>query len=185
MTVRVVDAALLTEIQTGDFAPILLFKFEFDSGDVRLWNGFRDLIFNSETYTGSGSFLAISKVEETQNLKASAMTLTLTGINASIISIAILENYQGRPMTMWIGMLDSAGALAGSPLLIFKGEMDVMTLADDGKTATIQLTVENDLVSLNRAKEFRYNDQDQELDFPGDRFFEFVPSLQQKEIVLE
>ncbi|KKK59465.1 hypothetical protein LCGC14_3034130, partial [marine sediment metagenome] len=177
MTVRVIDAALLAEIQTGDFAPILLFKFEFDSGELRLWNGFRDLIFNSETYTGSGSFLAISKVEETQNLKASNLTLTLTGINASIISIAITEDYQGRPFTMWIGMMDSAGALVGTPLLIFKGEMDVMTLVDDGTTATIQLKVENDLVSLNRAKEFRYNDEDQELDFPGDRIFEFIPSL--------
>ncbi len=95
------------------------------------------------------------------------------------------EDYQGRPFTLWIGALDSAGILVGTPLLVFKGEMDVMILADNGESATVELVVENNLIILQRKKERRYNDEDQELDFPGDRFFEFIPSLQKKEIVLE
>lgn len=185
MTVRDISSALLAVFQSTDFEPVLLFKFEFDSGELRLWNGYRNLTFNSEVYTGSGLLLGVSKIEESQSLKASNLTLTLNGINASIISIALTEDYQGRPFTLWIGALDLSGVLVSDPLLVFKGEMDVMTLADNGESATIELVVENNLIILQRKKERRYNDEDQELDFPGDRFFEFVPSIQKKEIVLE
>ncbi len=185
MTVRDISSQLLTVFQSTDFEPVLLFKFEFDSGDLRLWNGYRDLTFASEVYTGSGLLLAVSRIEESQNLKASNLILTLSGINPSIVSIALTEDYQGRPFTLWLGALDINGVLVPEPLLVFKGEMDVMTLADDAETATVELVVENDLIILQRKKERRFNDEDQEIDFPGDRFFEFVPSIQKKKVVLE
>ena len=81
--------------------------------------------------------------------------------------------------------IDSSNILIPDPLLIFAGKMDVMTFSNDGETGKVDLVIENELIALNRSNERRYNDKDQELDFPGDRFFEFIPSIQQKEIVLD
>ena len=39
-------------------------------------------------------------------------------------------------------------------------------------------------VDLERAEVRRYTDADQQAEYPGDRFFEFVPALQEAEIRL-
>ncbi len=46
------------------------------------------------------------------------------------------------------------------------------------------LTCESRLVDLERAEVRRYTDADQQAEYPGDRFFEFVPALQEAEIKL-
>ena len=190
MAARDIAAQMLSEIQKDKFSPVLLFKFEFDNGTLRLWNGLHDLDFNEpgigiNTYTGAANLLALSSIKETINLKADSLSVSLSGLDATLLSISLTEQYQGRPFTLWLGALDDSNILIPDPLLIFNGKMDVMTFTDDGVTGKIDLIIENELIALNRPNERRYNDKDQELDFPGDRFFEFVPSIQQKEIVLE
>ena len=39
-------------------------------------------------------------------------------------------------------------------------------------------------MDLERAEVRRYTDADQQAEYPGDRFFEFVPALQEAEIRL-
>lgn len=182
---RDLTAGMQTEVAGKLIRPLVLVKFEFDSGDLRLWNGIRPLTFNAEVYTGAGNLLQISGIQETQMLKAAGVTFTLSGIDAAAIAVALAEDYHGRPVTMWFGALDASENIIGDPFAQFKGTLDVMTLEDDGQTATIAVAAENELVNLERARERRYTDEDQELDYPGDRIFEFVPGLQQKEIILE
>ena len=54
----------------------------------------------------------------------------------------------------------------------------------DGAEPRISLTCESRLVDLERAEVRRYTDADQQAEYPGDRFFEFVPALQEAEIRL-
>lgn len=182
---RDLTAGMQTEVAGKLIRPLVLVKFEFDSGDLRLWNGIRPLTFNAEVYTGAGNLLQISGIQETQVLKAAGVTFTLSGIDSAAIAIALAENYQGRPVTLWLGALDANENIIGDPFAQFKGNLDVMTLEDDGETATLAVTAENELVDLERPRERRYTDEDQELDYPNDRFFEFVLGLQGKEVVLE
>jgi hypothetical protein len=48
----------------------------------------------------------------------------------------------------------------------------------------VTLSCESRLVDLERAEVRRYTDADQQGEHPGDRFFEFVPALQEAEIKL-
>ena len=84
---------------------------------------------------------------------------------------------------MWCGALDANDNIIGDPFAQFKGILDVMTPGDDGLTATLSVTAINDLAKLERPRLRRYTDEDQELDYPNDRFFDHVAGLQQKEIV--
>lgn len=61
--------------------------------------------------------------------------------------------------------------------------MDVMQIDDSGETARITISVESKLIDLERSRERRYEDADQRIDWPSDRFFKFVPSIQDAEIV--
>ena len=68
------------------------------------------------------------------------------------------------------------------PFTLFDGQMDKMNIQDSGDTANVTITCESKLISLQNPKIRRYTLEDQKLDFPNDKGFEFIPSLQDKVI---
>lgn len=209
MTRNITDG-FKAEIESKHIVPIVLVKAEFDSGDLNLWTGYGDIVYNGDTYTGGGELLGISSVNENQRIEADNINISLTGIDASLISIALAEHYYGRPITVYFGLLQQtehsrflvtedgkylttedgvrfiadyvAGQIVDDPIVIFGGQLDTMKLAKDGKTATITANCENDLIKLTRPKVRRYTDEDQKLDYPDDNFFKQVNSLQEAQI---
>ena len=182
MATRNLTSGIKTEITAKRFRPVVFFQFAFDGGDLNLWTGIGPIDWNGDTWEGSGDLLSVSPVRETQKTKAVGVEFQLTGIKTSIVSLALSEDYQGRVAQMWLAMLDTSQNVISDPYLNFKGRMDVMTIEDSGDTATISLTAESVLVDLEKPKERRYTDEDQQNEFSGDKGFEFVPGLQEKEI---
>ena len=99
-----------------------------------------------------------------------------------MIAVALSENYQGRECSVMFGALDSSASLVSSPITIFSGRMDVMSINDDGQNATIGMTAENKLVDFRRPREVRYTDEEQKTLYPTDKGLEFVNAIQEKEI---
>ena len=179
--------SLTTEMQAVATAevvrPIYLVDLEFSSGNVYLWSGIGDLAFNSNTYLGAGDLLSIGAIKESAELIANGAEVTLTGIKQSLLTIARDEPYQGRPLTIRLGAFDENGDLISSPVILFSGFMDTMTIADAGDTSVIKINAENKLISLQRTKVRRYTAEDQKIDYPNDKGFEFVSKIKDKEIV--
>jgi hypothetical protein len=181
---RNLTAAMVTEFTSDMLSPIILIDAEFDSGNVRLWTGYGDITFDGNTYQGGGDLLGVSVIDEVESIEANNVTLSLSGIPSSLISTALTEQYQDRPVRVYFGALDeSTGALIGDPELMFRGRMDVMRIQEAGDTATISVKCENNLIILTRNKERRYTDSDQKLDYPNDTFFDQVDSIQDAEVV--
>lgn len=171
-------------VTTADVVrPIILVEAEFDSATTRMWSGTGDLSWNSETWTGTGQLLRVDAVEESIEMRAVGTTVTLSGIPSELISLALQEDYQGRTLTIYLGAFDDDNNVITSPVTIFSGRMDVMSISEDGQTSTIEVTVENRLIDFERARERRYTSEDQKIDFPNDKGFEFVSTIQDKEIV--
>lgn len=171
---RDLTSGMIDEVDASQLSPIFLIKGEFDGGDVRFWSGYGEITFNSEVYTGSGNLLGIDSIDESQELVANGVTVTLNGVSSSLVSVAQNEDYSGRPLTVWFGCLSSTGAIISNPYMMFKGRMDVIVIEDDGETCSISVNVESDLIGLRDSKERRYTDEDQKAEYPGDRGFEFV-----------
>ena len=167
--------------------PIFLVRMVFDSGEspneLNLWSGVGDLSYDSETYTGVGDLLAISPVTETSDMQASGLNVTLTGVKSSLVVIAKDHEYQGRPLTVMLGAFDASGSLIANPTIVFSGFMDTMTISESGETSTIKISVENKLIAFERSKIRRYTSEDQKIDHPTDKGFEFVTAVTQKEII--
>lgn len=175
---RDLTAGMITEIDATELSPIFLIKGEFDSGDLNFWTGYGEITWNSDIYTGSGTLLNINEVSETQELVANGVDLSLNGIPSSLVSLALSEDYQGRPLSIWFGALDSNGAVVSDPTLVFKGKMDIMVIDDNADDAIITVSCESDLIGLRDSKERRYTDEDQKSEYPNDRGFEFVSTSQ-------
>jgi hypothetical protein len=163
--------------------PIYLIDMEFTSASIFFWSGVGNLTFNGNDYIGAGDLLNIGSVSETAELQANGATVTLTGIKQSLVTIARDEPYQGRVLSIRLGALDDSGDLIASPVIIFSGFMDVMTISDSGDSSTISISVENKLIAFERSSVRRYTNEDQKIDHPSDKGFEFVTKIQEKEII--
>lgn len=176
-------SAAMQAVATADVVyPLYLLDMEFSSGSVYLWSGSGDLVFGSNTYLGVGDLLSIGSVQESAELTANGATISLSGVKTSLLNLARDEPYQGRPLTIRLGAFDDNGDLIASPVIIFSGFMDVMTIADSGATSTINVTAENKLIAFQTTAVRRYTAEDQKIDHPSDKGFEFVSAIQELQI---
>ena len=66
---------------------------------------------------------------------------------------------------------------------IFKGKMDVLNIQEGHDTTVITLKLESRLVTFEKPANRMYTLEDQQVDFSSDIGFEFIPDLQDKEII--
>lgn len=203
---RAISADLALALEQTHVNPMLAAEFDFDSGTVGMWTGLGTLTWGDKTFVGGGNLVGISTVRETQDLQANALTFSLNGVAPENIAVAMEENIQGRPCRLYIGTAETSVALAleddsgvillesgdrillesqtmDEPYLIFEGMMNVINGKVKIPVSELNLTAENILILLKRTKERRYTDEDQQAKYPGDKFFEFIAQLQDKNIV--
>jgi len=180
---RVLHIDISAEVEKHGLNVQGLIHMAFDSGDLRLWTGVNELIAGGETWIGGGQLIKISRVSETSEVVAEKVDFGLSGIDSSIIAIALGENYQGRAVEMFLCFFDDDGQPIQSPLSIYKGMLDVMEIEQTGRTADIVVRAESRLRQLRQAPLTRYTDQDQKSLYPGDRGFEFVAAMQEKRLI--
>jgi hypothetical protein len=184
--------------------PFFAVELMFDGDNVlRMWTGQGTLVLADGTeWAGAGTLLNISTVEETSELAVKGATITLTGIPSEVISLALSQPYQGRVCNIYFGTFTSGNILQensdyillqdGSKIevqstskgfnSIFSGYMDQMNIAEDAETASIELSVENKLIDLERARVARFTSGYQKSIYPGDLGLDFVEDLQDRNI---
>jgi len=180
---RSLSAGMQTVSTDSVVRPFILIDADFDAAPVYMWSGVGDLSWDSKTWVGVGNLLTVDAVEESTDMKAAGTKISLSGIPSDLISLALQEDYSGRTLTIYLGAFNDSGTVIANPVAIFRGRMDVMQILDGGDTATIDVTVESRLIDFERTRTRRYTDQDQKIDYPTDKGFEFVSSIQDKEIV--
>jgi hypothetical protein len=87
-------------------ALVTLADLNFGSGTVYVNDGGTTLVYNSNTYLGVGQYGQVDAVMEDLQTTAKALQLTLSGVEPSLISSAMTEDYQGKVVTLYVGLLD-------------------------------------------------------------------------------
>ena len=175
-------AAFRAESIKDQVTPVFFVKLEYDSGILRFWSGYGDLSWDSQTWNGTSKFGRISEISETNEIKTAQMTLMLNGVDSALISTVFNEDYQERPASVWLGYLDSVGAIVADPYKFFGGRMDVMLFEDDGESADISLICENRLVDFERPTGSLVTHEDQQERYSGDLGLEFVSDIRDKAV---
>ena len=129
-------------------APAVLVEALFDSGNIRFWTGLGDLVVGGVTYNGAGELLTISPTSETQNVRANGAQIGLTGISSALVSIALNEPCQGRPVSIKMIFLPSDSI----PYIDF----DVTAVA--GKFVIEK--VSQDVIYVNDGETYRFDQSD-------------------------
>lgn len=168
-----------TEASGRYLRPVLFVEAEFLSGWLRVHSGIGPIVWNGETWTGVGSLGSVDGITEASVVRADNFTISLSGIPSEYLSKALDECRPQLPCNVYFGCLDESGAVIATPTKAASGLMDVPSVQDGAETCTISITVENRLFRLNVANELRYTHESQQIFFPGDLFFQFVPKIQE------
>lgn len=226
---RDLQSLLTYAIEDSVVEPFFSIDLEF-STPLYFWTGTGTKRIDGKNYIGAGQFLSISSVEETTEIAARGMTLTLNGIPSEVLSLALSEPYQGRICKVYFGLIADSWFLYGGtwrtagvwkdsrswttdsnqvdrslePLTewddelswglsytqtsqpvqseVFSGYMDQMNISESGSTCTVELSVENKLIDLERSRVSRFTSAYQKSKYPNDKGLDFVEFLQDKKI---
>ena len=176
------DASIVNRLGADEQAMFFAIKAEFDTETIRVWTGTDDLIVGSESYLGAGSLLSIGSVEENLELTSNGLAVAISGMDSTVVNLALTENYQNRPITVFLGyVMGGTNEVAGT-LTLFKGRMTSLIVNDTPEGSTVTIDAENRLVDLDRPSNFRYTKESQNFLHSGDTGFNRVASLQDKQI---
>lgn len=172
----------LAALEAGELCPAIFFEGAFASGWVRVWTGARDITWDGKIWTGAGALIGLGTLEETSEVVASGTTVSLSGVPLELIGLAIEEARQGSPGRIWLAMLTPEREVIADPVQAFSGRLDVPEIAEDGSSCTITISYESRLIDLNVPRSWRYTHESQQVLHPGDRGFEHVTAIQDREI---
>jgi len=178
---RTVTPAFLAELLKSRNEPCYLIEVYFDSVTYRMTDAWRDIVYGGFIYNAQGHFLGFSGISETLDMSIPSITLTLSGIDQSWIAHALTLDYLDRRVVIYKAFIDYVNGAVDAPLVIFDGRIDTMPIADDPDAGTTTVAI----IASNQFKDFEHtsgrhtNDEDQQMYFTGDKFFEYVPQLSQ------
>jgi hypothetical protein len=173
---RFASATNSTEAAKQAIRIFVAVSLDFTSGVVRVHDGIGSISWGGNTYEGVGQFGGIEAVTESVEVIARPLSLTLSGVDSSLISTTLTEVYQNRAATVYVGFIDeTTGAVIDTPETAWEGRMNQMSISSAEGSAEIRLTCEHRLRREPRIA--RYTNEDQQILFPGDKFFDLVPSI--------
>lgn len=170
---------VLTALSSDHVALVTFAKLEFPSGTLYLHNSLGTYTWGGNDWLGTGDLGEISQLEEGAQISPYKISLSLSGLDATISGAALTEDYYLQPVTVYLGVLDANDALIADPTIIWEGAMDQMELsvgATDGDT--IVLTAESELARFDKASNRKYTDAQLQSDFSGDLAFEFMADIE-------
>ena len=176
---RGLSSAVETALSQQHVAIVTFAKLEFPSGTVYVHNSIGTYNWDSQDWLGVGDLGAIGKVQEGQDVSPYAITLTLNGLDPTISSAALTEDYFMHPVTVWLGVLDENDELIEDPSQIWAGFMDQMniTVGADGGDA-IQLIAESELSKFDKSANLMYTNAAQQAKSSTDLFFSHLHKIE-------
>ena len=172
-------SAVLTALSSDHVALVTFAKLEFPSGTLYLHNSIGTYTWGGNDWLGTGDLGEISQLEEGAQISPYKITLSLSGLDATISGAALTEDYYLQPVTVYLGVLNANDVLIADPTIVWEGAMDQMQLsvgAADGDT--IVLTAESELARFDKASNLKYTDAQLQSDSAGSLGFEFMADIE-------
>src|SRR6185437_683407 len=176
MSSRNIDSGLVTEVSKVVFRPAVLAMLTFRSATSYAWSGIGTLTWGGNTYLGLGSFADIGSIAEGTDVQAEGTTLSLSGIDSSLLAECMTDIQLGAAAKVWFAAVGSDGSVV-APYLAFSGAVDKSMIDYGPETSTISLSLESRLTDLQRPSLKRYTSADQNILFPDDSGFDWVEIL--------
>lgn len=154
-------------------------ELDFSSGILYVHDGLGTYTWGGEDWLGVGDFGSISSIEEGSEISAYSINLTLSALDSTMAGAALTEDYFMRDVTIYMGILDEDDALVDTPVQVWAGFMDVMSITAGASGGdSISLTCESELGKFDRSSNLKYTHANQQKKDSTDLFFEFLKDIE-------
>lgn len=174
---RQISTGMLTPLLSNYIRPIFMASIAFKSETIYCWTGAGTITYNGNAYLGVGDFGKLSPVAEGTDVQSYGASISLSGIDQSILGECLSDVQLGAPVTIYFALLDDHGAIYGTPYPLFVGAVDKPTISMGTSDITITLALETRMFDLQRASLRRYTSADQQIAYPCDSGFNWVEQL--------
>lgn len=180
---RSVDAVIDSAMSSDKVRGIYFVRLCFDIATVAWHSGFGTFTLDSIVYQGAGALSNISVIKEETGIKATGVSVGLSGINEDVVSTLLAQPYLNRKAYVHFTPLDEGDQpVAAVPQLLFRGTMDSIT-GTMGKSASFNVAIKSRLADWERPRKILYSDVEQQQLYPGDRGMEYIAQISQKKII--
>lgn len=171
-------------IAQGNFMAVYACQLDFADGTVYAHTGTGQIVIDGITYDGVGTFGEVGQSQESDNSQ-SPMTveLTLTGLDAYILSETNLRGCRGRSGKLMFVVFDQAGNYAAD--ILFSGRMDAAQFSfggNGGDGNTISVPIIDRMAEWSRTGTERWTDENHRARHQDDRFLFSVAQLSESPI---
>ena len=143
---RSFSTAVKNALKSNTVRIVMFAELDFSSGILYVHDGIGTYTWGGEDWLGVGDFGSISSIEEGSEVSPYSINLTLSALDTTMAGAALTEDYFMRDVTVYIGILDEDDALIDTPVQVWAGFMDVMTItAGSSGGDSITLTAESEL----------------------------------------
>ena len=176
-------SAVLTALSSDHVSLVTFAKLEFPSGTLYLHNSIGTYTWGGNDWLGTGDLGEISQIEEGAQISPYKLTLTLSGLDATISGAALTEDYYLQPVTVYLGALNADDELIADPTVVWEGAMDQMEISVGAEGGdAIVLTAESELARFDKASNLKYTDAQLQSDSAGSLGFEFMADIEGSKI---
>jgi hypothetical protein len=175
---RTLTTAFKNAIASQHLNPRFFIEVELAATTIRYWTGSRDITVASQTWEGNGYLNGIGEVTLTRRIENQGLEIELAGELEVLVSMAMQSTMQNKGAYIYLGFLDSSGAVISDLSPYFIGIFDNAEIEDNPNGAKIKMQFQNLMIEDDGENELRYTHQTQIALFSGDLGFEYVEQLE-------
>ena len=170
---RGLSSSIKTELAKGSFIMAHLVDLEFNA-DYYYTDFSSDIEYDSINYVANGFLQKIGSISESTGLTTGSLSVTLSGVNQSMISELLNYGHIHRKVTVKRAFINSSTNALIESISIYSGRVESMEIADSDKTSIINLRVANHWSDFGRMSGRMTNSSSQGQFFPNDKGFDFI-----------
>jgi len=170
---RTLTTALKNELATDSLQPITLVYINVGTG-FRFTDHYKDITYDSNTYSASSLFTKLSSVTESSEVEVSNITLSFSGADQTIISLFLSNSYMEKEAEVYKGLLNTSEAVIADPFLLFKGRIESFSIDESINQSNANIVIASHWSDFSKIEGRKTNTGSQQIHFKTDKGFELA-----------
>lgn len=179
---RDITSPFRTALDSPVVYPAFFLKMDTKAGMVLAWTGHGPFTFESEIYLGVGKFGGMSEIDEDRDLSAQTVEVQLDGVPADMVSMGLQSIGRFRRAKIWFALFNSNYQLIGAKQIL-DSYTDVPKFKESPEQLSLAVVLENINADADRPRMFEWTADTQSIFNPKDKGFDYVPRLQERDLI--
>ena len=174
---RTLSTAIQNQISAD--ATKIAFLIELQLSTVtRVTDFYRDVVFNSNTYTAGGSFVTVDSTTESGKLEVDEINLGFSNVNSDVRTLVENGAFTDKTVNIYLAYFDTNEDLVGA-LTYFSGDIRNVSITETNNVSDLSIVVASHWSNWQLTKGRHFSDASQQDFSSGDKGMEYATQVKE------